>query len=91
MVIGHFGEVSIENANKAIEFAQHACELTGYNEAEFLDTLAAAYAAAGRFEEAKATAEKALRSQRSSGREDLAGEIEKRIKLYEAGQPYRQK
>lgn len=84
-------DTSLRNANKAIEAAGRACELTGNKEAEYLDTLAMTYAAAGRFEEAKTTAEKALNIAKSSGREDLAGEIEKRIKLYEARQPYRQK
>jgi spermidine synthase len=82
---------SIQDANKAVELAQHACELTGYKDPSLLDTLAVAYAAAGRFDEAKATAEKALNIAKEAGRENLAGNIEKRIKLYEAGQPYRQK
>jgi protein O-mannosyl-transferase len=90
-LLATFGEGTIENANKAIELSQHACELTGYNDPEFLDTLAAAYASGGRFDEAKATAEKALSAARAAGREDLAGEIQKRKKLYEAGQPYREK
>jgi spermidine synthase len=84
-------DTSVQNTNKAIELAQHACELTGYNDPGFLDTLAVAYASAGKFGDAKATAKKALSIAKSSGREDLASEIEKRIKFYEAGQPYRQK
>jgi protein O-mannosyl-transferase len=84
-------DISKRDANRAIEYARRACELTGDKEAGLLDTLAVAYAAGGRFEEAKATAEKALSIAKSSGRKDLASEIEKRIKLYEAGQPYRQK
>ena len=84
-------DTSMQDANKAIELAQHACKLTGYNDPGFLDTLAVAYAAGGRFEEAKATAEKALSIATASGQEKLAGEIQERIKLYEAGQPYRQK
>jgi tetratricopeptide (TPR) repeat protein len=84
-------DTSLRDANKAIDAARRACELTGNNDAEYLDTLAVAYAAGGRFEEAKATANKALSAARATGREDLAGEIEKRIKIYEAGQPYRQK
>jgi hypothetical protein len=46
---------------------------------------------AGKFGDAKTTAEKALSAARVAGREDLAGEIQERIKLYEAGKPYRQK
>ena len=82
---------SINNAQKAVEFAQQGCELTGYKDPMLLDTLAVSYAAAGRFEEAKATANKALSIAKSSGRENLAVAIQNRIKLYEAGQPYRQK
>jgi tetratricopeptide (TPR) repeat protein len=84
-------DASIHNAQKGIEFAQRGCELTGYKDPVLLDTLAVAYAAAGRFDEAKATAEKALRIAKEAGRENLAAEIQKRIKLYEADQPYREK
>jgi tetratricopeptide (TPR) repeat protein len=85
------GNISVQDANKAIEFAQRACELKGYNEPEFLDTMAAAYAAGGRFNDAVTTARQAVDIAKAHGREDLAGEIENRIKLYESGQRYRQK
>ena len=76
---------------KAVELAQHTCELTGYKDPSLLDTLAVAYAAAGRFDEAKATAEKALNIAKETGRENLAVAIQERIKLYQANQQYRQK
>ena len=82
---------TIHNAQKAVEFAQRGCELTSYKDPMLLDTLAVAYAAADRFDEAKATAEKALNIAKETGRENLAVEIQKRIKLYQAGQPYREK
>ena len=85
------GEKSVENANQAIAYAKRACELTKYAVPEFLDTLGVACAASGKFADAKAAAEKALNLARKTGKESLAGEIEKRIKLYEAGQPYREK
>ena len=85
------GEKSVENANQAIAYAKRACELTKYAVPEFLDTLGVACAASGKFADAKAAAEKALNLARKTGKEGLAGEIEKRIKLYEAGQPYREK
>jgi tetratricopeptide (TPR) repeat protein len=84
-------EGTIEDANKAIELAKRACELKGDKEPELLDTLAAAYAAAGRFEEAMKTAEKAIDTAKAGGREDLVGEIQKRMELYRAGKQYRQK
>jgi len=85
------GEESVENANQAIAYARRACELTKYAVPEFLDTLGVACAASGKFADAKAAGEKALNLARKTGKEGLASEIEKRIKLYEAGQPYRQK
>jgi tetratricopeptide (TPR) repeat protein len=77
--------------NEAIGYAKRACELTGNKDVECLDALASGFAEAGRFDEAKATAEKALKVARETGQNDLAGAIQKRIKFYEAGQPYRQK
>jgi hypothetical protein len=53
-----------------------------------VDALAAAYAVAGRFTEAIETAEKAINLAESTGRKDLAGEIRKRLRLYQAGRPY---
>jgi tetratricopeptide (TPR) repeat protein len=84
-------DTSLRDANKAIEAAGRACELTGNNNAEYLDTLAVTYAAAGRFEDAKTTAEKALHIAKETDRENLAVEIQNRIKLYQANQQYRQK
>jgi tetratricopeptide (TPR) repeat protein len=66
---------------RAIEFARRACELTQWQIAGFLDTLAAAYAAAGQFADAVAQQRRAI---------ELASEKEKaeyqsRLQSYEAG------
>ena len=53
-----------------------------------LDTLAAAYAEAGRFPEAVATAEKAEQLATTAGSKKLAGENRQRLELYRAGKPY---
>ena len=53
-------EASLRDGAAAIEHARRAEELCGGPRAEVLDTLAAAYAEAGRFAEAVATARKAL-------------------------------
>jgi len=76
--------------NEAIGYAKRACELTGNKDAECLDALASGFAAAGKFDEAVRIAEKALNAAKISGRENLIVDIQKRIKLYEAGQPYRE-
>ena len=53
-----------------------------------LDTLAAAYAALGRFEEASSTAQEALAQAEERGNAQLAAEIQARIELYALGRPY---
>ena len=82
---------SLEDPNKAIEYAERACSLTGNNKAEILDTLAAAYASGGKFEEAVITAQKAIEAAKSRDQDNLAGNIQKRMELYKAGQRYIQK
>jgi tetratricopeptide (TPR) repeat protein len=74
---------------RAVNLAQRACELTGNNSAGNIDTLAIAYAAAGRFDDAVATAQKAIDLARATGRPKLADEIESRLQLYRSGQAYR--
>jgi tetratricopeptide (TPR) repeat protein len=90
-LIATAGDVSAEDANNAIEFAERACDKTGYNQANLLDTLAAAYAAGGRFDEAVTTAQKAIDAAKARGQDELAGAIQKRIELYRAGQRYHQR
>jgi protein O-mannosyl-transferase len=83
---------SAQDANKAIGYALRACKLTAYNNADYLDTLAVAYAASGKFNDAIMTAEKALNIiNKAAGQENAAREIQNRLELYKAGKPYRKK
>jgi tetratricopeptide (TPR) repeat protein len=75
---------------RAVALAQQACQLTNHQVAMYLDTLAAAYAAAGRFNDAIATAERAVDLARSGGRPRVAEEFESRLQLYRDGHAYRQ-
>jgi tetratricopeptide (TPR) repeat protein len=84
-------EVSPEDANEAIKFAQRACELTQNKQPTFLDTLAVAYAAAGKFDDAINTANEAIDTARAAGREDFVSDIQKRLQLYKSGIRYREK
>jgi tetratricopeptide (TPR) repeat protein len=84
-------KVEFQNPIRAVEFAQKACELSNYEHPGVLDTLAAAYAAAGNFPEAVKTAEKAIKSAEDANDKKLAEEIGKRLELYKAGQPYHEK
>jgi len=82
-------DAKLRNPSEALRLAQHACELTDSNDPGVLDTLGVAYAAAGKFSDAVLTAEKAVALALSSGKEDLAQEIQGRLELYQAQQPYR--
>jgi hypothetical protein len=74
--------------NQAIRYAKRSCELTGYLQAEPLCSLIDAYAVAGRFEEAIETAEKAINVAKTAGQKDLVQQIQRRLRLYKAKQPY---
>ncbi len=81
---------SLRNGAEAIEHAQRANQLCGGRRANVLNTLAAAYAEAGRFSEALAAAHKALELATQQNHRDWAEVLRARIALYEAGKPYRQ-
>ena len=63
-------------------------QLSGGRNPAYLDTLAAAYAEAGRFPEAVSTAQKALDLAEHQNRAPLVDGLNTRIKLYESQQPY---
>jgi spermidine synthase len=79
------------NGSEAVRLAQRACELTGYRQGAFVDTLCAAYAEAGRFDEAVKAAEKLLDWAESAGQKNRIEKIRNRLELYKAGRPYREK
>ena len=81
-------EDKFRNPEEAIRLAERACELTNYGNAGLVDTLAAAYAAAGRFPDAVKTTERAIDLAESANQQQLADEIKKHLELYKTGQPY---
>ncbi len=72
--------------NVALELAKKARVLTKGTDAGVLDSLAAAYAAAGLFDEAVMTAEEAIAQ--AAERPALAEKIQARLALYRQGRPY---
>jgi protein O-mannosyl-transferase len=73
------------NGPEAVRYAQESLKLAGgADEPSILDTLAAAYAEAGQLTEAVAAASKAEQVARSSGRAELARDIERRRDQYQA-------
>jgi protein O-mannosyl-transferase len=81
-------DASLRNGPRAVELAQQAAQFSGGASPEILDTLAAAYAEAGRFSEAVETARLALNLAATQNKKPLAEAIQTRLKLYEAHAPY---
>ena len=80
----------LRNPAEALRLAQRAAELTGFNNAYVLDTLAAAQAAGGQFDRAVATCVAAMSIAKNAGESDLADQIDQRMQLYQMGKPYRE-
>jgi len=79
----------VRNGPEAIRLARQADAAEGGRNPVILDTLAAAYAEAGRFGEAVATIRRAIALATDAGRSEDAHRYEVRLRLYEAGKPYR--
>ena len=81
---------SLRDGREAVRLAEQACRLNGYKEAKMVSVLAVAYAEAGQFTNAVATAEKAVALAIDAGDEYIAGVNERFKKLFAAGKPYRE-
>jgi hypothetical protein len=64
--------------------------MTGHNQLEILSTLDAAYAEAGRFDDAIKIAQQVQQLATAKNRKDFADSAAQRIELYRAGKPFRQ-
>ena len=80
---------SLRNPYAALKLAQRSAAVSKGEDASVLDTLASAYAASDRFEEAVLAARRALTIARNEGDARLEAEISSRLNLYLAGRPYR--
>jgi tetratricopeptide (TPR) repeat protein len=81
---------AVRNGVEAVGLARRAAQLSGGRDPAILDTLAAAYAEAGRFPEAVETAQRALSLASAAGNKPLADVLRSRIKLYQTGSPFHQ-
>lgn len=80
----------VRNGAEAVRWAQRACELAGGQEPHFLATLDAAYAEAGRFDDAIRTATQGRDLALAAGDRKLAAEADARLALYARKQAFRQ-
>jgi hypothetical protein len=76
------------NGDLAVVLAEYACKQANYEKTMLIGTLAAAYAEAGRFEEAISTAQKACTNASKTGETGLLGKNQELLQLYEKRQAY---
>jgi tetratricopeptide (TPR) repeat protein len=81
-------EAKARNGIEAVRLAEEACQLTHNHTVVTVGTLAAAYAEAGRFDDAIATAEKACALASEPGKEDLLKRNQELLALYLKHRPY---
>ena len=84
------GVDSVRDGKRAVQLAERANTLTGNNNPAILHTLAAAYAEAGRFDEAMQTARRAMRLASRADNNAVYNAIRDELPLYELGLPYHQ-
>jgi spermidine synthase len=82
-------EERFRNGSRAIQLAEKADQLSNRNNALYARTLAAAYAATGRFSEAIAVAERGVELATKRGNSALASTLRSDLDLYRRGLPRR--
>jgi len=82
-------DAELRNGEQAVELASRARSLIQQENPEILHALAAGYAEVGRFEDATATAELAVRAARAAGNPNLADAIEHSLGFYRQNKPFR--
>jgi len=82
-------QAELRNGAEAVRLAEAACKITKRQKSGMLDTLAAAYAEAGRFDEAVKTTEEIRALAVSAHDTGTAETARQRLELYKAATPYR--
>ena len=77
------------DGEEALALAQRACQQTGYGNPGPLNSLAAAYAELGRFDQAVQAAERALDLAKRAGDQQRVAEVSATLDSYRSGRPYR--
>src|SRR5262249_41778635 len=80
---------ALRNPNEAIHRAERAADLTSHRDVVSLDALAAAYACAGRYEDAARIARIGLDAATLAGQAAVAAQFRQRFELYRSGQSLR--
>lgn len=89
-ILATHSDPRVRNPGEAVRLAERAAERTSRRQPVILDALAAAYAAAGDFERAAATAQEAVALAAAGGTSDLATDVGRRLALYRQKKPFRE-
>jgi len=79
----------VRDGRRAVNLATKACRLSGWTNAFSIDTLAAAYAESGRFDQAVRYEQLAIQNLRPEDQKTQLAGMQNRLRLYASGQPYR--
>jgi tetratricopeptide (TPR) repeat protein len=80
---------ALRDASEAVKLAERAAVATDRRSVSTLDALAAAYAAAGRYDEAVAAARQGIELAAATGQPEAAAQFGLRLQLYQDRKPYR--
>jgi tetratricopeptide (TPR) repeat protein len=89
-VLATTSDAKLRDGAEAVRLAEHTCTVAGRRDPANLETLAAAYAEAGRFPDAVATASEAQKLAEAAGRKATADRCANLLKLFQSGKPFRQ-
>jgi cytochrome c-type biogenesis protein CcmH/NrfG len=81
-------DAGLRDGPAAVRLAEKACRISGYRTAQFVGTLGAAYAEAGRFEDAVDTAQKALDLAAAENNPALLRKNRELLELYQQKKAY---
>ena len=88
-ILGTSSDAAMRNGARAVEMGERAARLPDGQTPKVLGVLAAAYAEAGRFPDAIATAKRALDRAGNSKDVPFIEMLQNQVKLYGAGEPFR--
>ena len=80
-------QADLRDGKRAVQNATKACEMTNWKHGDYIDTLAAAYAEAGEFEQAVRREQEALQLPDMQSKQD---EAKARVVLYQSRTPFRE-
>lgn len=83
-------DAKIRNGNEAVTLATRAVSMTRGHDAGLLDTLAASYAEAGKFDHAIYAVQRAIETTQASKQTNAIAEFESHLKSFQAQKPWRE-